>query len=145
MRVQVAIVTHHDFLKSNLARSFAPGEVRAYRLEGTRLTALDGLGGEASPTAMKLRTGLKLSGFSRSPRSSPGSSRSISRSPSQSDVRGAAGAEHEQHESPPSSPRVLSSNELLSAFVRSAVSVARKSSPLKLKVGSVPSELNSLG
>lgn len=145
----VAIVTHHDFLKSNLARSFAPGEVSAYRLEGTRLTALDSLGGEASPNSnFKLRTGLKLSGFYRSPRNSKNASQNdlarLDRTSSTAD------SESERSESrklsvsrESSASRESSSNNLVEAF-KNAVSMPRKTS-MKVKLGSVPSQLDALG
>ena len=40
----VAVIAHHDFLKSNLGHSFAPGEVQTYTLVGGALRPLHGGG-----------------------------------------------------------------------------------------------------
>ena len=65
---------HHDFLRSNLGESFAPGEVRTYVLEGGLLLGF----GSSKEAARRTKMGLRLSGFYRSPSSSMHGSRNNS-------------------------------------------------------------------
>ena len=70
----IAVVAHHGFFRSTLGENFAEGEVRAYQLEGGSLRDLSSRPGE-SQGAMRMKMGLKLSGFYRSPSTSRNGSR----------------------------------------------------------------------